>query len=410
MPKASQKKMTYSEYIKSLQYNKLDSSDVILLSLQILKSNLKNSELEDLKSAYIEGNYSKAKNLLVSILKTHKQSLNEFDPSLISIIKDALSKTVDVPEHNVSRRYFETRFSADMWQSLNKNDLASINDLLATIKRVNDSEPSEEKKLQSLPEKVTNIDQAYRVISTIRDFGDNNSSMLAIRTPLRRESPLPKTKDRWDDNPKPDTQYSMNPGIMRANNPMPVDERLGKQSKNRTTDTFYINRGLEAGFSATRENVPFVNSVSGTAFSMVVAIKLYLEDQKQLGQKSQAQLNSEVNAIVHAFLGYTCMNGYHSLGEMTEVLKEPAVEKLLGQYGVSINKHITSNNVDEVLEGAAFYTNELIKRQLMQSELRKSPMTFKLDDKKSKETTSKHLVENQENKSPNPPKDRNSRP
>jgi hypothetical protein len=421
-PRNERNKKT-AEYLKSLEGATLDSSDVLLLSIEIVKDKIDISELEDLKKSYIERNYDKAKTLLLSLLKTHEQLLNTSNPALVNIIKAAIAKTVDTPEKNVSRRYFETKFSADMWESLNEKDFKAINDLLLTISRINASEPNEKMKLQGLPLRVTNKEEAYLVISRTRELGDNNSSILAIRTPLRRESPLPKIKDRWDDNSKPGTQYSMNPGIMQANNPMPADERLdpkmkdplpvdeklvSKKFKNRTTDTYYINRGIEGGFSATRENIPFVNSLSGTAFSMVSSLKLYLEDQKQLGKKSPAELNNDANSIVQAFLGYMCMDGYHSLGEMTEVLKEPAVKNLLAEFGVSIHLNLTSNDVNNILQGAAFYCNELLKRQIVQTELRKSPMTFLLDDKKSKGVAatkkvgeSPEVKNNKENINPN---------
>lgn len=365
------KAIEYKKYKEALLSPMVDTSDVILFAIQTLEGQVHPGRMIRIRNAYTDGNMPRAKELILGALKTIAAHPFAGDEELKQNITDAFERAVDVPEHIHGRRYFETKFAQDMWASLTPEHFDAINSLLQTVKILNDLEPNEDKKLKTpLPDVVENIDQAYVVIGVIRELGDVNQSMLDIIIPTRTNSPNAPKKDRGaqKEGVKDTPIYSMNPGVIRAHAPLSEEERVDV-SANKPVDTFRIDRTKDEGFSATREHIPFVNSISGTAYSMVAALRLYVDQHPDM---PRYELSRRLDSIVHAFIGFTCMNGYHSIGEMVEVLNEDVVKDLFASANVRLSGRFYSDNLGEVLKSAAFYSDLLNKRQEVNKAARKA--------------------------------------
>ncbi|MCS5708464.1 hypothetical protein CC99x_006035 [Candidatus Berkiella cookevillensis] len=344
-----------SQYIEALNSPNLDSSDLILMSIQLLEAELK-VELVDVRNAYIQNDYSTAKQIINNLCANNIE-----DQRIAMLVIQKMLQVRDIPEENQSRRYFEARFSKALLGGLNERDFEALNHFLQTIRRL-DTDGAFASQLPTAD--VMTLQDAVKVVNVVRGFGDDNPIVNGYRGPLRKKSPIVPRKDRDDTPIKEDDNsrakpLSLNPGVMKASAPIPVDEQLDKALQGKTPDTFRIDRGVNDGFSATRADIPFVNSVSGTAFSLSVMLHFFLEENK-----GQEGLEAEVDSIIRAFMGHMCGKGYHSMGEMIEVLRDPSVQNLFAQHQIALNLDFNSDTTRDTFKAAASYSKTInIKRK-----------------------------------------------
>lgn len=291
----------------------------------------------------------------------HSYDEIRFDNALLNLILNKMSILKDNPMKLDSRRYFEFNFSHGLWNTLNEIEFKSIEKLSHLIHKISYAAPSE---TFYPPGKVFLHRHAEKVIAMIREFCDKTKEIDDRHREIRNESPLSPQKDRG---PKKEAKvFSSSPSIMRALACVPPDEIVPIR-ENPLTDTFLIDEKKENGYSQSRRDVPFVNSISGTTYAFVTVLERYIQEHKtQLSKKS---LQLEVNNLIKAFISFSCKNGYHSLAEMMDVLKDPAVTKLMNSYGLILNLDYSRETMDYAYTKSIDYTIKLCFQRILNKEI-----------------------------------------
>lgn len=373
-------------YKQALKSEELDRSDYIVIVTKILKEIIKDNpdyqnSVLNIQQNYAKEDYDAAMNGINNVCSQYKNEIN--DKALISLIKKVQSGLVDNPLRNESRRYFETKLSQGLWKSLHKTEFDSLSKLanvmkenLVTIKKelprldelpdltdlagLSQSEKQEHlSSLEAVLNRVTrhggiDFEGAEEFIDCARSYSELSMEALLTEQHLRSAPEgIAKKKDRGPKkiNPKTDTIYSVNPGIIKSSSPMPNDERLTNVQKNKITDIFNIDPKKIEGFSSIYPNVPFVNSISGSTFAFVGILKQYMEKHKD-----DPKLEADINRLLKVRIPFTLQQGFHSLSEMTSVLKDPAVQQIFDEYGVKIKFHINNADLVQWMDATADYS------------------------------------------------------
>lgn len=340
--------LVFTEYQKALDSRDLDSSDFILISTAMLESKLGPEAVAEVKDLYVNYNYEDA----IGLIKTLAQ-----DPALEAVqekIFEASERVTDTPEGNQSRRYFETKFTQGMWSQQQKANFDSLAKLAQLINKVN--------PVYALTPSVKDLSEALNVIATVRDFGERTQSVSEAEGRLR-SSPTAMSTQKDRGAKKADDQYSMNPGISKASDPMPVSERLDTAQKNKLADTFYIDRNKQ-GYSQSRAEVPFVNSVSGTAYTMVAVLSQFIDEHKD-----DVTLEQDVNNITKSFIAFTCMKGFHSMAEMIDVLNSEEVQGLFRENNLQLDTNFSVLGAEESFKLASDYSKTVNLKRALNAEL-----------------------------------------
>lgn len=257
----------------------------------------------------------------------------------------------DDPLQNLSRRFFESILSLKLWTSLSENEFKSIEKLSTIVKEINP-------KLNPLMH-ITSHEDANSIIALLRTSGEVHPDVIAIHDSLRRHSIISAKKDRGSQREK---TFSCNPGILKSFHPC-FSYYKKKSELGRIVDMFNIDE-KKHGFSSHNKHVPFVNSVSGTIFTIVSILNLYMKKY----QDSQ-DLAADVNHIIKAFLAFACMNGYHSLAEMFCVLTSSEITKSFEKFSIILDLSFPENVVKLSYEESVVYTKKLLLQDLMHLEL-----------------------------------------
>ena len=140
---------------------------------------------------------------------------------------------------------------------------------------------------------------------------------------------------------------------MKANQAMPADELIPVQ-ENRITDIFAINPAIEKGFSASRPQTPFVNSLSGTAFSTAMTVEAFINEYSE-----DPQIQEHIDNIVQGLVAQAISLGFHSLGELMEVFNEPPVQKLISSHHVELKLIYPEDVLEKAFDQAADYAKKI---------------------------------------------------
>ena len=342
----------------NLESPNLDSASFIMICTDFLSNNsAEPAVIDSIKDDFLHNRIEEAKE---KIIQTFNYTLEVADKELMSLIteKAITTRNFDDPLRNNSRRYFDTK--------------------LATILSTTTSEPFEHtQKLAALinrrmgrelaPEIINTKIDSDAVIGTIRTIGDDHTETRVRMEGLRADAEsLSGSKDRGGKR-TPDKLYSRAPGIMKSTSTVPYDEISDETMTNRVTDLFRIDPSKTDGYSASRQTIPFVNSISGTTYALASVLDDYMEENKE-----DPNLQRDVDNIVKDFISFTCKNGYHSLGEMLDVLKEPAVQKLFHSRGLTPTS-LPREVVDKAFETGAQYSSHMALKTLVQQELPATP-------------------------------------
>lgn len=341
---------------RMLKSGKLDSSDFILIGLDILEKEKRtledqtamNEAIHSIKIDYLDISYDNA----VSKLITAAESLGE--PDIGELFKETATKAAknSKPEQVESRRYFENRFVNEQWEALDTPAHHDSLDRLAKFMVGANLRYAEGENFSDL-RKVNDLTEMEMVIAALRGFGETTDAIFEQENAMRAEekTPLSGFKDRGAKRGSDDVGHSMNPGIIKANSPMPLDERRERVVKGSITDSFLINRRMEKGYSAGNVDVPFVNSVSGTAYTLAAVLQQYMK-----ANENSPTLQQDMDHIVQTFVAFTCKSGFHSLPEMMDVLRSPEVTDVFDSYNLTINNPFSKNTLDTAINAASHYT------------------------------------------------------
>lgn len=320
-----------ARYAQGLFSEKLDTSDFILITTQILKD-IPTQDGQLLNLAKITQKYLwiEQYDAVVKDILKHAKGVSQALYNDLSMIAKNIQKH-DVPERDYSRRYFETKLGRSSWNYMNHSEktedfykiLTLLNifmrDSLQSIQRIESdtqvldvlSELAEKSEFRVLVkelkdiakrikpksklcdvEKVIDEITASQVLNNIRSFAENDIKTIAKMEKIARQFIL-STKDRQikdqahiNSNPIIGQQSHLNnledqhviksyaPGIMVSLQPLPLDMLREKPAKN-LVDNFRIDYTLK-GFSSQHTRCPFVNSISGTTVEFAIILYEFL--------------------------------------------------------------------------------------------------------------------------------------
>ncbi|WP_419420479.1 hypothetical protein ACNVED_04045 [Legionella sp. D16C41] len=342
---------------KMLETGDIDTSDFILIALEIIK--IKNKHLvtqnsileaiEAIKMDYLKINYTDAIEKLIAVAKI----LNE--PNIVRLFEQAAIKAAknSKPEQVESRRYFETKLATEHWKTLDTTEHQDSLDRLAKYMVGANNLYAEMKGFSKL-KKVNNLKDIEMVIAAIRGFGEDETATAVVLNKIiemrHEENALSDFKDRGAQRMLQDVGYSQNPGIIKANCPIPLVELSEEPILGGITNSFSIDRTIKDGYSAKNVDIPFVNSVSGTAYTLAAVLNEYVKENLQ-----SPTLQKDIDNIIETFLAYTCKSGFHSLSEMIDVLNSPEVTKVFAEYGLKTNISFSKEALETAITAATHY-------------------------------------------------------
>ncbi|MDR3503375.1 MAG: hypothetical protein P4L79_12430 [Legionella sp.] len=358
-----------SDLKKMFSSKNLDTSDFILIALDILRNEkaassndmLVKASIKECMQDYLNLDYEGATAKLINAAKT----LN--DTSIADLLKSTAKKATknSQPEKVESRRYFENHLVNEQWKSLNNESHKDSMDRFAKFMSGANLLYAEKEKFSKL-KKVNNLEDMEMVIAAMRGFGEKTESIMSRESSMRKEEnvPLSKFKDRGEKRNINDVGGTMNPGIIKANTPTPGGERREKAVTGSITDSFLISDKVESGYSSTNVDVPFVNSVSGTAYTLAAVLDQYIEQNTE-----EPNLQTDVDNIVQVFVSFTCKSGFHSLSEMADVLRSPEVSEVFKKHNLKINYSCPEEILDETIKVSSQYAETRAAQKMSLSEL-----------------------------------------
>jgi hypothetical protein len=146
---------------------------------------------------------------------------------------------------------------------------------------------------------------------------------------------------------------SMNLGVMTSLTPNYPDERSTQTSLNRNPDRGFMSNE-SGGYSKTHINHPFVGSVSGHCYGMVAILEDFCERNK-LSPSLAKDINTTLQAFILTFINY----GFHSYGEIVDVLTRPEIGTVFSKYNVKLELDLPPAILESAFRHATEYAKTL---------------------------------------------------
>ncbi|VVC75525.1 hypothetical protein AQUSIP_08150 [Aquicella siphonis] len=344
--------------VAALQSPALDSSDYILLVTSILAERLGNQceHIRAIKHLYLTHQYHSAKLLITSLCRQHVKKTNSL---LFAEIMNKSSCLHDNPLKNESRRYFEAKAARLLAENMSTQIFSSVGRFGVFILQFI---PSGLKI--TVPQLVGSISSVNEVFSCMRIIADENRELLRQHDAFRATSELYGSKDRGGKIAGQSSLPSLCPGIMRSVSQLPQDDRRAAET-DRIPDLFTLS-AKPRGFSSSTPDVPFVNSISGSGYTLIFMLGKYMEQNH-----GDPALESDVNQILSGWFACSWYHGYHSFNEMMAIFSDPVVSALFKSHDVRINiKTIADSVQDKAFDCAAGYAETLGQKHCMLTAVR----------------------------------------
>ncbi|HCC3201128.1 TPA: lpg2527 family Dot/Icm T4SS effector, partial [Legionella pneumophila] len=301
----------------SLDSPKLDESDFILLSVKYLEKSLgKKKEFsvffEDIEKLYFKQNYKEAIEKILDFCKKNESLLSE---QVVQRLAEVAPRLKSNPKDNESRRLYETLY-ADHLESVIKqeSDLSVFNELRDSYNAV------KPEYAVTHETEIKTLDEAKQFILSFVMLNDN------VELPLKAQSERYPKKDRSRE--ELGNTLSANPGIMKPNSPNFTDNLVPV----RDVPKIAINEKVVGGYSKTKPTTPFVASLSGTTYSLMVVLTDYIEKHK-----TDKDIEKKVNQIINLWISSYIKEGYHSYSEVVDVLTEPFLQSIFDKANIKLN-------------------------------------------------------------------------
>ncbi|APF04169.1 Uncharacterised protein [Legionella pneumophila] len=301
----------------SLDSPKLDESDFILLSVKYLEKSLgKKREFagffEDIERLYFKQNYKEAIEKILDFCKKNESLLSQ---KVVQRLVEVAPRLKSNPKDNESRRLYETLY-ADHLESVIKqeSDLSVFNELRDSYNAV------KPEYAVTHETEIKTLDEAKQFILSFVMLNDN------VELPLKAQSERYPKKDRSRE--ELGNTPSANPGIMKPNSPNFPDNLVPA----RDVPKIAINEKVVGGYSKTKPTTPFVASLSGTTYSLMVVLKDYIEKHK-----TDKDIEKKVNQIINLWISSYIKEGYHSYSEVVDVLTEPFIQSTFDEANIKLN-------------------------------------------------------------------------
>lgn len=301
----------------SLDSPKLDESDFILLSVKYLEKSLgKKREFagffEDIERLYFKQNYKEAIEKILDFCKKNESLLSQ---KVVQRLVEVAPRLKSNPKDNESRRLYETLY-ADHLESVIKqeSDLSVFNELRDSYNAV------KPEYAVTHETEIKTLDEAKQFILSFVMLNDN------VELPLKAQSERYPKKDKSRE--ELGNTPSANPGIMKPNSPNFPDNLVPA----RDVPKIAINEKVVGGYSKTKPTTPFVASLSGTTYSLMVVLKDYIEKHK-----TDKDIEKKVNQIINLWISSYIKEGYHSYSEVVDVLTEPFIQSTFDEANIKLN-------------------------------------------------------------------------
>ena len=334
-----------------------------MLTLGLLQGSLSGQpvhlELNHIRQLYLNTDYEKAIEKIKEVADKHQSVLGIH---LNNLIGNKSGQLVEVDIHkNYPRRFFENRL-AQLHSGLQCN-LESIDTISQHI----------------LKKPVRNAEEAeYAILNISEDM--SNALEIEMRVDdLKGQSTWYSMKDRFDKRGFSDKAmesvgevhkeevYSRNKGMLNSNAPNFYDELTEREIRNRVVDVASIYGEDVPGYSYSNPRGAFSGSFSGHCFKIVATLEMYMKEH--IGDKN---LTTDINNFLKSVVTSYISRGYHGFYEMTDVLKEPHIQKVFQDSGVELDLKWLDNIVDKASKDSQEYTKTLCLKKVVGSSLGKS--------------------------------------
>ena len=345
-----QKKAPHKSVLAKIQGPFVEQSDYILIVVEHL-SHLKQydkfkRQLQNIITAYHKNNYDDA-----------IQQLNQLANALLPSIADrliAISHGLpNTPSRAYSRRFYQHQLLIYMKSHYPDKIYASMQKLLDFTVFYSNTDANENMT-------VSNSNDVNQAFILIKRYMKSQTRFVNLLEDLRVRSDMYAKKCRstrsTEDGSSPHF-LSTAPSIVLARQPMDWTARQDVQ-RNRHVDSFEIDHAV-AGLSADRPDIPFVNSVSGTTYTVALSLSLYIQHYLANNPDS-SHLHEDIGHVLFAFI-VTCLDqGWHSIEEIQVVLHDRVVVDLCEQYGFD-TRHIDfpADAINEAFQAAMKYSAQL---------------------------------------------------
>ncbi|HAT1882759.1 lpg2527 family Dot/Icm T4SS effector [Legionella pneumophila] len=362
----------------SLDSPKLDESDFILLSVKYLEKSLgKKREFagffEDIERLYFQQNYKEAIEKILDFCKKNESLLSQ---KVVQRLVEVAPGLKSNPKDNESRRLYETLY-ADHLESVIKqeSDLSVFNELRDSYNAV------KPEYAVTHETEIKTLDEAKQFILSFVMLNDN------VELPLKAQSERYPKKDRSRE--ELGNTPSANPGIMKPNSPNFPDNLVPA----RDVPKIAINEKVVGGYSKTKPTTPFVASLSGTTYSLMVVLKDYIEKHK-----TDKDIEKKVNQIINLWISSYIKEGYHSYSEVVDVLTEPFIQSTFDEANIKLNYGVLDETHAEFCKAQDYVFGMTIRSAMHHELLDRFKNKEKLQEEvKNFETVLNKLNQNFEN-------------
>ncbi|KTD11940.1 substrate of the Dot/Icm secretion system [Legionella gratiana] len=355
-----------SGLLLALESPKLDESDFILLSIKLLEKKLGNNDdfpifLKQIQKQYLEQEY---KDALQNILKLCKENEALLGASVVQLLITRAAQVTSDPKDNESRRFYEVLYAEHLESILRKDFDCSIFDGLNEA--YNEVRP--EYTVNEFT-KINTFEEARKLILSFVMLNDN------VELGLKAQSATYQKKDRSRE--ELGQILTANPGIIKPNSPNFADNIVPIKK----IDKIAIDEKKIGGYSKTNTQVPFVASLSGTTYSLVVVLQKYIDKHK-----TDTNLEETINNIVMLWTSAYIKEGYHSCKEVIDIFKDPHIQSIFAQANIKLDYAVIEDTHDE-FHRAQEYAQGIATKAVMHQEL-----VQKAKDKSEREEQQKQII------------------
>lgn len=319
-----------------LSTNHMDYSQYIFFALEVICQYMSSQSEIELRSSinlqYFLSNYDSCVRLIITAAAKHTPT--NVQKILITAVEQASSD----PQRAYSRRYYDHCYSLHLKDVINGSHHSSLDRFAHVIAAASP------KHLTACQGNCKDYNSIVEIFKASRTVGDESADILRDQDDLRSKSPLYAEKDRGPK--KTVICCSAHCSVFTAHQPLPRDlvEDNPEIETNRIADAFTIKGETDVrhGFSRNHANTPFVNSVSGSMYTLMIWLQRFINHYEQT--ISHDCIQRDINNIITTFCVVALQQGYHSMHELLVVLDQPEVIELFKTRGYDISAQVVFNH------------------------------------------------------------------